>query len=62
MQLNDHRTAAKTEDHRIFKISLPLWQVWTPPLSRDSKLGRGMAHDECARYLCPAEVDWNDEV
>ncbi|KAF8603665.1 hypothetical protein BDV93DRAFT_508303 [Ceratobasidium sp. AG-I] len=59
--LEDHKSAAKTEDNRTFKTSFPVWQIWDPPLSCDSKRDRGVGHPQCARYLCPIDVDWNDE-
>jgi len=61
-QLERHRSSAKTEDHRIFKVSVPQWSAWDPPLSRQSKLGRGLAHPECAQLLCPIDVNWDSEI
>lgn len=36
--------------------------AWNPPLSRESKLGRGLSHPECSKLLCPIDVDWDDEM
>ncbi|KAB5587590.1 hypothetical protein CTheo_8971 [Ceratobasidium theobromae] len=61
-RLEHHKSAAKTEDNRTFKVSLPQWQAWNPPLSCESKLGRGLSHPECTRLLCPIDVDWDCKV
>lgn len=60
-RLEGHKSSAKTEDHRTFKVSSPQWIVWNPPLSH-SKLGRGLTHPQCARLLCPIDVDWDSEI
>lgn len=61
-RLERHKSAAKTEDNRAFKVSSPKWMAWNPPLSRESKLGRGLSHPECSKLLCPIDVDWDDEI
>lgn len=61
-RLEHGKSAAKTEDNHTCKRWVSSWRAWNPPLKRLKKIDRGLAHEECAKLLCPITVDWADEM
>jgi hypothetical protein len=61
VQLSDGRTGAKAEDNHKVKHALPHMKTWEPSLKDEPKSNRGLAHPECAFFLSPVTVDWDDE-
>ncbi|CAE6538192.1 unnamed protein product [Rhizoctonia solani] len=60
-KLSDGRTGAKAEDNHKVKHALPHMREWAPSLKDQPKANRGLAHAECAFFLSPITVDWDDE-
>ncbi|CCO34067.1 hypothetical protein RSOLAG1IB_09363 [Rhizoctonia solani AG-1 IB] len=60
-KLSDGRTGAKAEDNHKVKHALPHMKTWEPSLKDEPKSNRGLAHPECAFFLSPVTVDWDDE-
>jgi hypothetical protein len=59
-QLNEGRSGAKAEDNSKVKNSIVHWMPWSPPLANEPKSSRGISHPECAWYLSPITVDWDN--
>ncbi|CAE6513013.1 unnamed protein product, partial [Rhizoctonia solani] len=53
------KTTSRAEDNSKFKKGIPTWRTWAPPLP-EGKKGRGFAHPECQRMLCPISVNFAD--
>ncbi|KAJ2929074.1 hypothetical protein H1R20_g8016, partial [Candolleomyces eurysporus] len=58
---------ARSDDNKslkaaIIEIITPKGSVLTPALSRNIKTDRGYFHITTGKYLCPTELDWNDEA
>jgi hypothetical protein len=51
----------KSEDMRKVREAIVHWQDWEPPLASCEKANRGLSHIQCAYYLSPPELDWEDE-
>ncbi|KDN35425.1 hypothetical protein RSAG8_11602, partial [Rhizoctonia solani AG-8 WAC10335] len=60
-KLSDGRTGAKAEDNGKVKHALPHMREWVPSLKDEPKEMRGLSHPECAFFLSPITVDWDDE-
>ena len=58
---------ARSDDTKSLKSAIidmitPKGSVLTPALSRNVKTDRGFFHITTGKYLCPTELDWNDEA
>ncbi|CCO37221.1 hypothetical protein BN14_11375 [Rhizoctonia solani AG-1 IB] len=53
------KTTSRAEDNSKFKKGVASWRTWSPPLPKGKK-GRGFAHPECQRMLCPISVNFAD--
>jgi hypothetical protein len=57
--------AARGDDTALLKKSVVNWmsQLFdppNPPLDPETKVNRGLEHDDTGRLLCPCEFDWED--
>ncbi|CAE6469479.1 unnamed protein product [Rhizoctonia solani] len=59
MTFDYSKTTSRAEDNSKFKKGIPTWRSWAPPLP-EAKKGRGFAHPECQRMLCPISVNFAD--
>ncbi|EUC58745.1 hypothetical protein RSOL_273990 [Rhizoctonia solani AG-3 Rhs1AP] len=57
MTFDYSKTTSRAEDNSKFKKGISTWRTWNPPLPREKK-GRGFAHPECQRMLCPISVNF----
>ncbi|KAJ2922523.1 hypothetical protein H1R20_g14572, partial [Candolleomyces eurysporus] len=59
-------SGARSDDTKSLKSAIidlitPKGSVLTPALSRNVKTDRGFFHVTTGKYLCPTELDWNNE-
>ncbi|KAG8763367.1 hypothetical protein FRC12_008573 [Ceratobasidium sp. 428] len=61
-RLSRGRSGAKAEDNHKVKNALPhlVKDRWLPSLIDVAKKDRGLAHDECAKWLSPNTINWDD--
>ncbi|QRV72169.1 hypothetical protein RhiJN_00183 [Ceratobasidium sp. AG-Ba] len=58
-QLNDGQSNGRSEDARKVREVMPKWRSWSPPLG--DRLSRGLGHPECAKFLAPPTLDFDNE-
>ncbi|KAJ7891490.1 hypothetical protein B0H13DRAFT_2340583 [Mycena leptocephala] len=53
---------AHSTDISSIKKAIPIWYPhWSPVYNSNTKHEMGFRHPNCGKWLCPADLDWEDE-
>ncbi|KAJ7767365.1 hypothetical protein B0H14DRAFT_2254130, partial [Mycena olivaceomarginata] len=62
VHLNQGSKGAHSSDISSTKAAIPKWYpTWRPPYNANMKHEMGFRHPDCGKWLCPADLDWNDD-
>ncbi|KAF8204209.1 hypothetical protein K438DRAFT_1964576 [Mycena galopus ATCC 62051] len=60
--LNKGGKGAHSTDISSVKAAVPRWYpTWSPPYNANMKHEMGFQHPDCGKWLCPANLDWEDK-